>query len=98
MNNEMYECDKKLRDILEKMVEDEALKKAIREKEEIDLFKDLEFDSLHIMIFLTNVEEKFNIDLIGEDNVMEIINSYRGLLDWLSEKQKIKKHINYSAN
>lgn len=57
MNNEMYECDKKLRDILEKMVEDEALKKAIREKEEIDLFKDLEFDSLHIMIFLTNVEE-----------------------------------------
>ena len=70
MNNEMYECDKKLRDILEKMVEDEALKKAIREKEEIDLFKDLEFDSLHIMIFLTNVEEKFNIDLIGEDNVM----------------------------
>ncbi|MCU6754222.1 phosphopantetheine-binding protein [Bovifimicola ammoniilytica] len=90
MNNEMYECDKKLRDILEKMVEDEALKKAIREKEEIDLFKDLEFDSLHIMIFLTNVEEKFNIDLIGEDNVMEIINSYRGLLDWLSEKQKIK--------
>ena len=89
MNNEMYECDKKLRDILEKMVEDEALKKAIREKEEIDLFKDLEFDSLHIMIFLTNVEEKFNIDLIGEDNVMEIINSYRGLLDWLSEKQKI---------
>ena len=42
------------------------------------------------MIFLTNVEEKFNIDLIGEDNVMEIINSYRGLLDWLSEKQKIK--------
>lgn len=90
MNNEMYECDKKLRDILEKMVEDEALKKAIREKEEIDLFKDLEFDSLQIMIFLTNVEEKFNIDLIGEDNVMEIINSYRGLLDWLSEKQKIK--------
>ncbi|CCZ04776.1 unknown [Eubacterium sp. CAG:603] len=90
MNNEMYECDKKLRDILEKMVEDEALKKAIREKEEIDLFKDLEFDSLHIMIFLTNVEEKFNIDLIGEDNVMEIINSYRGLLNWLSEKQKIK--------
>lgn len=90
MNNEMYECDKKLSDILEKMVEDEALKKAIREKEEIDLFKDLEFDSLHIMIFLTNVEEKFNIDLIGEDNVMEIINSYRGLLDWLSEKQKIK--------
>lgn len=90
MNNEMYECDKKLRDILEKMVEDEALKKAIREKEEMDLFKDLEFDSLHIMIFLTNVEEKFNIDLIGEDNVMEIINSYRGLLDWLSEKQKIK--------
>lgn len=90
MNNEMYECDKKLRDILEKMVEDEALKKAIREKEEIDLFKDLEFDSLHIMIFLTNVEEKFNIDLIGEDNVMEIINSYRGLVDWLSEKQKIK--------
>lgn len=90
MNNEMYECDKKLRDILEKMVEDESLKKAIREKEEIDLFKDLEFDSLHIMIFLTNVEEKFNIDLIGEDNVMEIINSYRGLLDWLSEKQKIK--------
>ncbi len=90
MNNEMYECDKKLRDILEKMVEDEALKKAIREKEEIDLFKDLEFDSLYIMIFLTNVEEKFNIDLIGEDNVMEIINSYRGLLDWLSEKQKIK--------
>ena len=90
MNNEMYECDKKLRDILEKMVEDEALKKAIREKEEIDLFKDLEFDSLHIMIFLTNVEEKFNIDLIGVDNVMEIINSYRGLLDWLSEKQKIK--------
>lgn len=86
----MYECDKKLRDILEKMVEDEALKKAIREKEEIDLFKDLEFDSLQIMIFLTNVEEKFNIDLIGEDNVMEIINSYRGLLDWLSEKQKIK--------
>lgn len=90
MNNEIYECDKKLRDILEKMVEDEALKKAIREKEEIDLFKDLEFDSLHIMIFLTNVEEKFNIDLIGEDNVMEIINSYRGLLNWLSEKQKIK--------
>lgn len=90
MNNEMYEWDKKLRDILEKMVEDEALKKAIREKEEIDLFKDLEFDSLHIMIFLTNVEEKFNIDLIGEDNVMEIINSYRGLLNWLSEKQKIK--------
>lgn len=90
MNNEMYECDKKLRDILEKMVEDEALKKVIREKEEIDLFKDLEFDSLHIMIFLTNVEEKFNIDLIGEDNVMEIINSYRGLLNWLSEKQKIK--------
>lgn len=90
MNNEMYECDKKLRDILEKMVEDEALKKAIREKEEIDLFKDLEFDSLQIMIFLTNVEEKFNIDLIGEDNIMEIINSYRGLLDWLSEKQKIK--------
>lgn len=90
MNNEMYECDKKLRDILEKMVEDEALKKAIREREEIDLFKDLEFDSLQIMIFLTNVEEKFNIDLIGEDNVMEIINSYRGLLDWLSEKQKIK--------
>lgn len=86
----MYECDKKLRDILEKMVEDEALKKVIREKEEIDLFKDLEFDSLHIMIFLTNVEEKFNIDLIGEDNVMEIINSYRGLLNWLSEKQKIK--------
>lgn len=86
----MYECDRKLRDILEKMVEDEALKKAIREKEEIDLFKDLEFDSLHIMIFLTNVEEKFNIDLIGEDNVMEIINSYRGLVDWLSEKQKIK--------
>lgn len=86
----MYECDKKLRDILEKMVEDEALKKAIREKEEIDLFKDLEFDSLQIMIFLTNVEEKFNIDLIGEDNVMEIINSYRGLIDWLSEKQKIK--------
>ena len=86
----MYECDKKLRDILEKMVEDESLKKAIREKEEIDLFKDLEFDSLQIMIFLTNVEEKFNIDLIGEDNVMEIINSYRGLLDWLSEKQKIK--------
>ena len=80
MNNEMYECDKKLRDILEKMVEDEALKKAIREKKEIDLFKDLEFDSLQIMIFLTNVEE----------NVMEIINSYRGLLDWLSEKQKIK--------
>lgn len=90
MNNEMYECDKKLRDILEKMVEDEALKKVIREKEEIDLFKDLEFDSLQIMIFLTNVEEKFNIDLIGEDNVMGIINSYRGLLDWLSEKQKIK--------
>lgn len=90
MNNEMYECDKKLRDILEKMVEDEALKKAIREKEEIDLFKDLEFDSLQIMIFLTNVEEKFNIDLIGEDNVMEIINSYRGLLDWLSENHKIK--------
>lgn len=90
MNNEMYECDKKLRDILEKMVEDESLKKAIREKEEIDLFKDLEFDSLQIMIFLTNVEEKFDIDLIGEDNVMEIINSYRGLLDWLSEKQKIK--------
>ncbi len=90
MNNEMHECDKKLRDILEKMVEDEALKKVIREKEEIDLFKDLEFDSLQIMIFLTNVEEKFNIDLIGEDNVMEIINSYRGLLDWLSEKQKIK--------
>lgn len=90
MNNEMYECDKKLRDILEKMVEDESLKKAIREKEEIDLFKDLEFDSLQIMIFLTNVEEKFNIDLIGEDNVMEIINSYRGLLNWLSEKQKIK--------
>ena len=92
MNNEMYECDKKLRDILEKMVEDEALKKAIREKEEIDLFKDLEFDSLQIMIFLTNVEEKFNIDLIGEDNVMEIINSYHGLLDWLSEKQKIKTY------
>ena len=90
MNNEMYECDKKLRDILEKMVEDESLKKAIREKKDIDLFKDLEFDSLQIMIFLTNVEEKFNIDLIGEDNVMEIINSYRGLLDWLSEKQKIK--------
>lgn len=90
MNNEMYECDKKLRDILEKMVEDESLKKVIREKEEIDLFKDLEFDSLQIMIFLTNVEEKFNIDLIGEDNVMEIINSYRGLVDWLSEKQKIK--------
>lgn len=90
MNNEMYECDKKLRDILEKMVEDESLKKAIREKKEIDLFKDLEFDSLQIMIFLTNVEEKFNIDLIGEDNVMEIINSYRGLLDWLSERQKIK--------
>lgn len=90
MNNEMYECDKNLRDILEKMVEDEVLKKAIREKEEIDLFKDLEFDSLQIMIFLTNVEEKFNIDLIGEDNVMEIINSYRGLLNWLSEKQKIK--------
>ena len=64
MNNEMHECDKKLRDILEKMVEDEALKKVIREKEEIDLFKDLAFDSLQIMIFLTNVEEKFNIDLI----------------------------------
>lgn len=90
MNNEIYECDKKLRNILEKMVEDEALKKVIREKKEIDLFKDLEFDSLQIMIFLTNVEEKFNIDLIGEDNVMEIINSYRGLLNWLSEKQKIK--------
>ncbi|MDY6328695.1 MAG: phosphopantetheine-binding protein [Lachnospiraceae bacterium] len=90
MNNEMHECDKKLRDILEKMVEDEALKKVIREKEEIDLFKDLEFDSLQIMIFLTNVEEKFNIDLIGEDNVMEIINSYSGLLDWLSEKHKMK--------
>lgn len=88
MNNEIYECDKKLRNILEKMVEDEALKKVIREKKEIDLFKDLEFDSLQIMIFLTNVEEKFNIDLIGEDNVMEIINSYRGLLNWLSEKQK----------
>lgn len=86
MENEMYECDRKLRSILEKMVEDEALKKVIREKEEIDLFKDLEFDSLQIMIFLTEVEEKFNIDLIGEDNVMEIINSYKRLAEWLCIK------------
>lgn len=86
MENEMYECDRKLRSILEKMVEDEALKKVIREKEEIDLFKDLEFDSLQIMIFLTEVEEKFNIDLIGEDNVMEIINSYKRLVEWLCTK------------
>ncbi len=86
MENEMYECDRKLRSILEKMVEDEVLKKVIREKEEIDLFKDLEFDSLQIMIFLTEVEEKFNIDLIGEDNVMEIINSYKRLAEWLCTK------------
>lgn len=86
MNIKIKEYDRKLRDILYEMVEDDKKKMLIREKENIDLFEDLEFDSLEIMIFLADIEEKFKIDIIGTEDVIEIVNSYEKLLKWLCDK------------
>lgn len=86
MNIKIKEYDRKLRDILYEMIEDDKKKILIREKENIDLFEDLEFDSLEIMIFLADIEEKFKIDIIGAEDVIEIVNSYEKLLKWLCDK------------
>lgn len=82
----MNSTEEKLKEILEKIVSEDEIRNKIRETEELDFFRDLEFDSMDIMTLIVEVEDTFQVDITNDENFIEIVSSYRNLLNWLCAK------------
>lgn len=82
----MNSTEEKLKEILEKIVPEDEIRNKIRETEELDFFRDLEFDSMDIMTLIVEVEDTFQVDITNDENFIEIVSSYRNLLNWLCAK------------
>lgn len=68
--------------------DDKAKRQKIMTKEDLDFFNDLEFDSTDIMMMIVEIEKEFDMDIIGDDNFVEIVENYATLLKWLEMKSK----------
>lgn len=68
--------------------DDKAKRQKIMTKEDLDFFNDLEFDSTDIMMMIVEIEKEFDMDIIGDDNFVEIVENYATLLKWLEIKSK----------
>ncbi len=68
--------------------DDRAKRQKIMTKEDLDFFNDLEFDSTDIMMMIVEIEKEFDMDIIGDDNFVEIVENYATLLKWLEMKSK----------
>ena len=83
----MQEIDRKLREILYKVADDENKRQFIEEKEKPDLLKDLAFDSVDIIEWMVYVEEEFGISF-EDSEAVELIWDFEKLKQWIYDKTK----------
>ncbi len=83
----MEKIEKKLREIMWKVSEDETKKQVIFEKESIDISEDLEFDSISIINFILSIEKEFGVDF-DDSEIVDKIWDYRRLVEWLITVEK----------
>lgn len=85
----MDEIELRLREILKNIVSDDEEKiQLIKNKENINLVQDLEFDSIMILEYIVKVEDEFHVTLEDEEDMVEIIWDYGRLLQWLTKNTK----------
>lgn len=85
----MDEIELRLREILKNIVSDDEEKiQLIKNKDNINLVQDLEFDSIMILEYIVKVEDEFHVTLEDEEDMVEIIWDYGRLLQWLTKNTK----------
>ena len=83
----MEEIDRRLREILYKVAEDETKRQLIKEKEQPDLLKDLAFDSVAIIEWMVCIEEEFKLSF-EESDAVDLIWNFGNLKEWIYTKTK----------
>jgi acyl carrier protein len=83
--------DKELRKILKKIVNDDNLNKKIDDEDNLDFIKDLEFDSIDIVQFVVEIEDKFKVNVLEEDNFIDIIKDVKTVREWLEGNNEHRK-------
>ena len=83
----MQEIDRKLREILYKVADDGTKRQLIEEKEQPDILKDLEFDSVAIIEWMICIEEEFKLSFEDSDAV-DLIWNFEKLKEWIYTKTR----------
>ncbi len=85
----MDEIELRLREILKDIVsDDEERVQIINDKSNIDLVKDLEFDSITIFEYIVSVDDEFHVMLENEEDMIDIIWDYGRMLEWLRKNTR----------
>lgn len=53
------------------------------------IIDDLEFDSVSLMQLVTDIEEIFGVSMDESDSLLELLDSYDELVDYLAEKKGV---------
>ncbi len=87
----MDNMEKRIREILLGMVDDDKRKELISNYDDFDIIEDLEFDSLDIMNFIMNICDEFDMEIDNGEDFIESVYKLRSLLDWLKAYRRNNK-------
>lgn len=83
----MDNLDEELRNMLKDIVDSEKLKERIDAEDNLELIRDLDFDSVDIMKLVVKLEEKFHVKISEENDFLDILKDIRSVKKWLEEKR-----------
>lgn len=86
-NNSTELVDRKLRNIVKEIVNNTKFNMMIEQENNFNFIKDLEFDSVKVMQLIFSVEEKFNVKIMEEENIIDIVKNFISLREWLCGKE-----------
>lgn len=80
----MERTEEIVKDILVKMFCDDVEKQQIIYNcDNPDLIKDLKFDSILVLEFIVELEERFGVSLESEEEMLDVVWNYKELIEWL---------------
>lgn len=78
--------NKEIKDVLDSIIREYSGESAMEDYHGQSLIRDMELDSVSLMEVITDIEEKFCVDFNMEENLIELLDSYDGLLEYLCKK------------
>ena len=78
--------NKEIKDVLDSIIREYSGESAMEDYHGQSLIRDMELDSVSLMEVITDIEEKFCVDFNMEENLIELLDSYDRLLEYLCKK------------
>lgn len=78
--------NKEIKDVLDSIIREYSGESAMEDYHGQSLIRDMELDSVSLMEVITDIEEKFCVDFNMEEKLIELLDSYDRLLEYLCKK------------